>query len=354
VPEAVSQDASTAAARFGKTSIFPRRGIPLKCRKTVGLLLLVLQKGSTLRYFHPILACLLVCPWFSAASAADPQEPPVQANSDEQAIRQLSQRVLEAYNEGQAKVIAAAFLPEGEAVDEAGNLYQGREQLEHIFGRFCEAFPGAKMTLDATTVRLLGSGLAIEEGMRKIVTADGSGKAATRYVLTFVKHDSQWQIASAREWAVDEALTPHERLLPLAWLVGDWVDENAESVVLMSCRWSEDENFLLMDYTAKTQGRPAMKTCQRIGWDPLAKRVRSWTFDSDGGYGDAHWTAIDAGWVIKSSAVLPDGETGSATLFIDPVDNDKFVMRGFDRIVGSETADDYEAIIVRRPPAPGN
>lgn len=306
-----------------------------------------------MRSLHPVLVGVSACLWLFAAAATNSQEVSNQAEGDQQALRQLSQQLLAAYNSGQAQAIAAAFLPDGEAVDEEGNVYQGREQLEQIFGKFFEAFPGAKMTLNAAPIRWLGPDLAVEEGVRKVVTADGTGQAATKYVMTFVKHEGQWLVASARESPADQAPTPHERLLPLAWLVGDWVDENAESRMLISCRWSEDENFLLMDYIATTQGRPAMKTRQRIGWDPLAKRVRSWTFDSDGGYGDAHWTAIDAGWVVKSAAVLPDGQTGSATLFIQPVDQDRFVLRGFDRIVGDETAGDFEAIIVRQPPAPG-
>jgi len=280
------------------------------------------------------------------------EEKPAAPSPDELAVRQLSQRIVEAYNGGQAKALAAAFLPEGEAVDEEGNVYQGREQLEQVFAKFFEKFPGMKMTMEVASIRVLGPGLAVEDGTRKVVTQDGTGKAAIRYTLMHVKREGQWLIASAREFAADEEPTPHERLQPLAWLAGDWVDENAESIVLMSCRWSEDKNFLLMDYTAKIQGRSAMKTSQRIGWDPLHQRVRSWAFDSDGGYGDAHWTAIPTGWVIKSSAVLPDGRSGSATLFIEPVDQDKFVMRGFDRIIGDETNDDYEVTIVRRPPAP--
>ena len=305
-----------------------------------------------MRYARLILVCVFLCGWVAATAVSASEEKPADTNADEQAIRQQSMRMVEAYNRAQAKEVAATFLPEGEAVDEAGNVYQGREQIEQIFGKFFQQFPGAKMTLSGAEIRLLGSGLAIEEGTRQVVTKDGTGKAATKYTLTYAKRDGQWLIASAREAAADEEPTPHERLAPLAWLVGDWVDENAESVVLMSCQWSEDKNFLLMEYTAKIQGRSAMKTSQRIGWDPLHQRVRSWAFDSDGGYGDAHWTAIDAGWVLKSSAVLPDGRTGSATLFIEPVDKDKFVMRGFDRILGDETNDDYEVTIVRRPPAP--
>jgi len=281
------------------------------------------------------------------------EEKPAGANSDEASIRQQSQRLVEAHNAGQAKAVAAAFLPEGEAVDEEGNVYQGREQVEQVFTKFFEAYPGAKMTLDVASIRVLGPGLAVEEGTRKVVTKDGTGKVATRFTLMYMKRDGQWLIASARDFVADEEPTPQERLLPLVWLVGDWVDENSDSIVLVSCRWTEDKNFLLAEYTAKIQGRSALKTSQRIGWDPLHQRIRSWSFDSDGGYGDAHWTAINTGWVLKSSAVLPDGQTGSATLFIEPADKDKFVMRGFDRIVGDETKDDFEVTIVRRPPAAG-
>ncbi len=304
-----------------------------------------------MRYARRILVCTFLCGWVAATTISASEPKPADTNADEQEIRQQSLRMVDAFNSGQAKAVAAAFLPEGEAVDEEGNVYQGRERIEEVFGKFFETFPGAKMTLDVASFRLLGSGLAVEDGMRRVVTKDGTGKAATKYTLTYAKRDGQWLIASAHESMADAELTPHERLMPLAWLVGDWVDEDAESVVLMSCRWSEDENFLLLEYTAKIQGRSAMKTSQRLGWDPLHQRVRSWAFDSDGGYGDAHWTAIDAGWVLKSSAVLPDGRTGSATLFIEPVDQDKFVMRGFDRILGDETNDDYEVTIVRRPPA---
>ena len=227
------------------------------------------QEGGTLRYLRPILVCAVFCSWLTVTAALASEENVAGTNADEQAIRQQSLRMVEAYNSGQAKAVAAAFLPEGEAIDEAGNVYQGREQFEQIFGKFFEQFPGVKMTLDAATVRLLGSGLAVEDGTRKVVTKDGTGKAATKYTLTYAKRDGQWLIASARDFTADEEPTPHERLVPLAWLVGDWVDENAESVVLMSCRWSEDENFLMMEYTAKIQGRSAMKTSQRIGWDPL-------------------------------------------------------------------------------------
>lgn len=305
-----------------------------------------------MRHLRAFLASALFCScvWI-IASASD--EKPASPNEDQQAVRQQSQRLVDAFNGGRAKAMAATFVPEGEVVDEEGNVYQGRDQLEQVLAKFLEKFPGARMTAQVASIRVLGPGLAVEDGTRKVVTQDGSGTAATRYTLMYVNRAGRWLISSAREFKADEEPTPHERLQPLAWLVGDWVDESAESVISMNCRWSEEKNFLFIDYTSKIQGRSALKTSQRIGWDPLHRRIRSWAFDSDGGYGDGHWTAIPTGWVVKSSAVLPDGRTGSATLSIEAVDKDKFVMRGVDRIVGDEPNDDYEVTIVRRPPSPG-
>ena len=74
-----------------------------------------------------------------------------------------------------------------------------------------------------------------------------------------------------------------------------------------------DKNFLLRDFTVHVQGQPVMTVNQRIGWDPLTKQIKSWVFDSEGGYGDGLWTRRGNQWVIKSTGVLPDGRIASAT-----------------------------------------
>ena len=61
-----------------------------------------------------------------------------------------------------------------------------------------------------------------------------------------------------------------------------------------------------------------MTVNQRIGWDPLTKQIKSWVFDSEGGYGDEFWTRKGNQWVIKSTGVLPDGRTASATHVLTP------------------------------------
>ena len=206
--------------------------------------------------------------------------------------------------------------------------------------------------MTADSVWMVSPGLAIEEGRRVVSTKDDRPSAAMRYTLVMIKQQGEWKIASGREVEDDDSLSPHDRLKPLAWLVGDWVDEGSDAVIQISCKWSDDKNYLLVDFNAKVQGKPALKSSQRIGWDPLTEKIKSWVFDSDGGHGEGIWSQVENRWVIKSTAVLPDGQTGSATIVLEPQDKDSYLMKGFDRIRGKTAEPDFEVKIVRRPPAP--
>jgi hypothetical protein len=129
--------------------------------------------------------------------------------------------------------------------------------------------------MTADSVWMIGPTLAIEEGLRVVSTKNDQASAATHYTLVLMKEQGAWKIASGREVYDDDSLSPHDRLKTLAWLVGDWVDESSEAVVQISCKWSDDKDVLLADFDAQVQGKPALKSSQRIGWDPLTGKVKS-------------------------------------------------------------------------------
>ncbi|MCX7426003.1 MAG: SgcJ/EcaC family oxidoreductase [Planctomycetia bacterium] len=302
------------------------------------------------RFTAPALAVVIA---IGAAVLASGQQAPSAAapGGDQQAIGQVSQEFVKAFNAGKAEEIAGLFHGGAELIDDAGVVHKGSAAIKDAFSRFFEKFPGATSTMAADSVWMVGPALAIEEGQRVVSTKDERA-AASRYTLVLMKHEGKWKIASAREVEDDVSLSPHDRLQPLAWLVGDWVDEGSDAVVRISCKWSADKNYLLMDFQAQVQGKPALKSEQRIGWDPLTQKVKSWVFDSDGGHGEGIWSQVAGRWVIKSSAVMPDGTTGSATIVIERAGNDRYTMKGFDRIRGDEAEPDFEIAIVRTPPAP--
>src|SRR5262249_16135115 len=146
------------------------------------------------------------------------------------------------------------------------------------------------------SIRFIGPDLAVEVGSTKETPARGEAPEFDRYTVLHVKRDGKWQMALAQD-AEGDAPTNHEQLRPLAWLVGDWLDDGGSVVVVSSCRWSDDGNFLLQDFKLQVEGREAMQVTQRIGWDPLTKHIRSWVFDSEGGYGESVWTRNGDAWV---------------------------------------------------------
>jgi uncharacterized protein (TIGR02246 family) len=288
---------------------------------------------------------------FARSQEAATRAPASKESADEQAVRQITRDFVKAFNAGNADKAAALFLADADLVDDAGNVHKGAA-IKDLLAGFFEKFPGATSSMTADSVRMVTPGLAIEEGRRVVSTQEDRPSAATRYTWVMVKQQGAWKIASGREVDDDDSLSPHERLKPLSWLVGDWVDEGSDAVVQISCRWSEDTNYLLVDFNAQIQGKAALKSKQRIGWDPLTQKVKSWVFDSDGGHGEGLWTQVENHWVIKSTAVLPDGQTGSATIVLEPQGKDSYLMKGFDRIRGKSAERDFELKIVRRPPEP--
>ena len=60
--------------------------------------------------------------------------------------------------------------------------------------------------------------------------------------------------------------------------------------MLTSYRWTDNHRFILGQFTVQIGGKPAMTGSQRIGWDPLKKTIRSWVFDSEGGFAEGLWS----------------------------------------------------------------
>jgi uncharacterized protein (TIGR02246 family) len=260
---------------------------------------------------------------------------------------------VKAFNDRNAADIAGMFLPQGELIDEEGNVTQGTKELTGLLTQYFAKFPGAKLRLEIESIRPVGSNLAIEEGTRYI-EAGNDARAQLRYLAVRVKdQEGRWQIASIREFSDDPPPSPHDYLEGLSWLVGDWVNEASDGVARFSYRWSEDKNYLLGEIELTIAGKPAMKSTQRIGYDAATGKVRSWLFDSDGGFSEGVWTEVEDGWVIKSSSSNPDGSTGTATLTVTAKDKDHYVLKGTERIVGFGREPDFELAIARRPPVAG-
>ncbi|WP_152052612.1 SgcJ/EcaC family oxidoreductase [Tautonia marina] len=271
--------------------------------------------------------------------------------TDGDAPKKLAEQFDAAFNQADAKAVAALFAAEAELVDEAGNLYRGQDAITEILGRFFEEFPEAKLVREVEEFRLVGPSLAIEDGVTITTTSD-QASARNRYLAVLIKTGDGWKIASMRQTAEEPLPTAHDFLEPIAWLVGDWVSEGADQNVSVSFAWSDDGNFLVGGYTIEQDGETLIKTNQRIGWDAAQGIIRSWNFDSDGGFSEGRWSTDGSAWVVKSEIVLPEGVTGSATFYLTPIDENRFLWSSLDRVIAGVVQPDVEVTIVRQPPAP--
>ena len=90
-----------------------------------------------------------------------------------------------------------------------------------------------------------------------------------------------------------------EQLQELAWLVGDWVDDSSDADNSVTVKWTENKTFLTYAFKVSAPGSDDLEGTQIIGWDPAAGTIRSWMFDSDGGFGEGAWSKHGDTWVVK-------------------------------------------------------
>jgi uncharacterized protein (TIGR02246 family) len=270
---------------------------------------------------------------------------------DEAAIRANVAAFVRAYNVGDAKAIAALFMKDAFIMDKEGNTSEGRKAIKETFAALFKEAPQRRLEVAIESLRFIGTDMAVEIGTTKETRARGEPPEEDAYTVMHVKRDGKWLMAVVRE-AEGKPPTSHEMLRPLAWLIGEWVDDGGSVVVNSSCRWSEDKHFLLQEFRMQIEGKEAMKVSQRIGWDPVAKRIRSWVFDSEGGFVENVWTQTTEGWIIKATGVRPDGTSASATNYLIPTGRDGYVWRSKDRVAGDEVLSPVEVKVVRKPPQP--
>lgn len=278
---------------------------------------------------------------------------PAKTSADEDAIRETGATFAKACDKADAKAAAAHFTADAEYVDEQGNVFQGRQAIEELLTAFFIASPGSQLELAIDTIRFVGPGVAVEDGTTTVVRPTGGPSDYSRYTAVHVKTNGKWLTASSREHAPKYRRGHVANLQQLDWLLGEWVDEGDDSVVDFSCKAVDNGNFLLRDFTIRIAGQAVMAGSQRIGWDPVSGKLRTWVFDSEGGYGEGTWHRNGDNWVLKSTGVTADGQPASSTSLFTMVSGHAMTWQAIDReVAGAHLPDTDEFILVRAPPSP--
>ncbi|MGL5018398.1 MAG: YybH family protein [Luteolibacter sp.] len=277
---------------------------------------------------------------------------PAPPSADLELLGKAAERFVEAYNQKDAAAIAALFLPQGEIVSRNGETYSGREAIQEHYAEVFADEAAPQIALEAHSVRMVGPGIVLEDGVVHLTTAEDEPVTSVAYSATHSKQaDGSWLIATNRDQL--EVTPPAERLKPLRWLIGEWTLEDEDGLRIDLVIHPDDAgNFLLGESLLTDVDGDSQSTHLRIGWNPATASLYWWTFDSNGGFTSGPWARNGNAWTIATTGFTADAEANSTTQTLTRLRPDSMLWEAKDRLLVDETLPDTSLRFVRRAPDP--
>lgn len=276
--------------------------------------------------------------------------------ADEAAIRANCEKYVQLYNRRDAKSMAGMWSPDAVYTDATtGESAVGRDAIAK---QLVNAFAGsedAKLAVKIGSIDFVSPNVAIEKGTAEMTYAKHPAEK-TDYTAVHVKRDGQWLLDRVTDVEVGDAKpepppSNYEHLKELEWMIGTWIDEGDGTTVQTDCEWTKNRNFMTRSFAMAIGDQVNRAGMQIIGWDPAAKQIHSWVFDSDGGFSEGTWTHKGDKWFIEQKGTLPDGGKTSSLNIIKRVDDNLATWQSINREVDGEVLPNIEEIQMVRKPA---
>jgi len=271
--------------------------------------------------------------------------------ADRTAVEKAIRSYTDAFNAGDSKSLAAHWSPEAIYINPlTGNQVEGRVAIAKEFELTLSQMKGMKLVVNVESIRFISPGVAVENGTAKMVSADGKAEESI-YTAIHVKRDGKWLLDRVTEEDVPVVLSHYEQLKELEWMIGTWVDADDQSRIETTCQWTRNKNFITRSFTASIQDRIDLTGMQVIGWDESAKQIRSWVFDSDGGFAEGRWVKKENRWYVTVIGTLHDGGKATSINVISYVDDNQFKWQSVSRTIDGELLPNIDEVIVVRAPS---
>ncbi len=293
--------------------------------------------GSRVRLGGLIPAVVTVAGLLSAAVAD--AAPTGGGPADVAAIRAAATAYRAALATGDEAAIRAAWTADGDIVDGWGNQFLANDPAALTgspAGGTPTAGPRPEFRFGESRVRFITPDVAVEDGTVDAILPGMETPIEGWFSAVWARQDGAWKLTSLRE-AERPLPADVDMLADLGWMVGDWklvVDAAGDAeqpnapAMEMKVRWDAGESFLVRDARVPVAGEAGfVEVHQRIGWDPLVRRIRSWSFSSDGSRGEATWFRDGDSWVAVRTAVLPTGRQETAVNIYSYDGSDRCVWR---------------------------
>ncbi len=294
-----------------------------------------------------IISTLLICGAWFAGSVSNAQ--PNDESADEAAIRQMAASYVEAFNKHDSKALAEQWSPEAVFLDRTtGDEVVGREAIAERFAAQFEDQPEIKIEVTVESIQFISPNVAVERGTTRFLDPN-SDPEEIKYAAVEVKRDGKWLLDRVTDESDDPPPSHYENLKVLEWMVGDWTSEDQGVDVELDCNWTKNQNFLTRAFKITVDDDVTASGLQIIGWDPVAKTIRSWTFDANGTFTEGTWEQNRDRWFIRNRGTLPDGRSATMVNVMKKVDADSFTWQTIERTAGDELLPNIDEIeLVRR------
>jgi uncharacterized protein (TIGR02246 family) len=268
----------------------------------------------------------------SAALAAVSHAQTTAENSPEKTAVMAIDRAFEAaYAKADAKAVADFFTEDAHYTSDDGRTFDGQTAIEDNVRAAFAKNTGAKLAIALDSVHLLATDVLLERGSTTVTAKDG-GTNGSLYTAVYVKKNGKWKISQLVETPQPD-LTAHDHLSELGWLVGDWedADKGDNLSVRSQYSWARGGNFLTRNVTVKRGAETTLEGWQIIGWDPIERCIRSWTFDDEGGFSEGRWTQEGDRWLQRETGITPDGNRTTAENTFSKLSNDRLAWESNNR-----------------------
>ena len=258
-------------------------------------------------------------------------------NSPEKIAIMAADRAYEAaYAKGDVKALADFFSEDAQYTSDDGQTFNGKAEIEGSIQQAFKGNKGAKLAIHLDAVRVLSPEVVLEKGSTTVTSKNGETTGA-QYAAIYVKKDGKWKINQLIETPMVD-VSPHDQLSELGWLIGNWeeADKSGDLHVQSEYTWARGGNFITRNVTVKRGGDTTMEGWQVIGWDPVDRCIRSWTFDDEGGFSEGRWSREGERWLLREKGITPDGDRTTADNTFNKVSNDKFTWESNNRTLNGD------------------
>lgn len=271
----------------------------------------------------------------------------VSHDADEQIIRAQAADYSRAFANGDVDALVAMWADDAVFTDQQGRVYVGRNAIADQMASFFKTCGKQTIEIKIDSLQFPADNVAVEHGVSHIGSSNNPASFGT-YTAIHVKRDG-WKMVSVTEAPkFDPSTSAFPAINDLSWLIGDWKVEGPRGDLQIKADWVAGKKIIRCTFDATTKDGQKTSQTQFIFYDPLLKRIRSWQFDWNGGYGESRWLKSGKEWMAEGCSVQSDGTTGSARYLINQLDANTFSWQSTSRRIMGRQIPDTPVLTAKR------